>query len=277
MLKPNLVNPVAVAADPPEDDVTDKVQVRELQTTFVSGTESVCALDGVEFDIKAGEFVSLIGPSGCGKSTILRILAGLETPTQGSVRISRSNPDEASTGVVFQNYSILPWKTVEANVAFGLRLRGMPRKQAFEEARGWIQRMGLHGFEKKYPGTLSGGMKQRVAVARAFALNPAVLLLDEPFAALDAQRRDLMQEELLAQWQTQGNDRGALLVTHSLDEAILLGDRVLLMGSRPGKIVNSWEVPFERPRSPEMRASREFGELRDGIWSELREQVRKTL
>jgi NitT/TauT family transport system ATP-binding protein len=262
------------AAPPPPG----KVVIAGVAKTFPSRVgDGVRALAGVDLTIHEREFVSLVGPSGCGKSTLLRMIAGLDRPSDGTITIHREDASRAPTGVVFQDYSILPWKTVEANVAFGLRMRGMSRSAALGEARVWIGKLGLTGFERHYPSTLSGGMKQRVAIARALALNPEVLLLDEPFAALDAQLRDLMQEELLAQWEADGHRRSAMLVTHSLDEAILLGDRVVLMTSRPGVVQGCWDVPFPRPRTPEVRAAPEFGQLRDDIWTELRAQVGRAL
>ncbi|MBC9734434.1 ABC transporter ATP-binding protein [Nocardioides marmotae] len=231
------------------------------------------ALSDITFDVARGEFVSVVGPSGCGKSTLLRMIAGLDVPSTGSIEISQDVPGRSPTAVVFQEYSIFPWKSVEENVAFGLRMRGEKRKDALVTARSWLKKVNLGGFEKSYPATLSGGMKQRVAVARALALDPEVLLLDEPFAALDAQMREVLQEELLEQWQDDGNERSAMLVTHSLDEAILLGDTVVLMSATPGVVRARYDVPFERPRSPHLRGTKEFAELRDLIWNDLREEV----
>lgn len=252
-----------------------KVVITNVHKTYVPrGAAPVNALAGIDLEVRPGEFVSIVGPSGCGKSTLLRIVASLDRPTDGLVEIHRTSADGSPTAVVFQEYSIFPWKTVEANVAFGLRMRGESKSHALKVAREWLGKVGLAGFEKALPATLSGGMKQRVAIARAFALDPEVLLLDEPFAALDAQLREVLQEELLDQWQREsGADRSAILVTHSLDESILLGDRVVLMSARPGVIKQVFEVPFARPRTPALRASEQFGVLRDEIWASLREEV----
>lgn len=260
------------AAQGAADSVRPKIRAVNVQKTYVSGSGEVRALDGLDISADAGEFCCVVGPSGCGKSTFLRILAGLETPSGGEVRILQEDNNRALATVAFQEYSIFPWKTVEANVAFGLRMRGASRSDASERARDWIRRLGLDGFEKAYPGTLSGGMKQRVSLARALALDPEVLLLDEPFAALDAQLRQLLQEELLNQWQ-QEQGRTAVFVTHSLDEAILLGDRVVLMSARPGRVKRTFDVPFPRPRSFGLRESAEFTRLRHEIWDELRGEV----
>jgi NitT/TauT family transport system ATP-binding protein len=258
----------------PSGGLPPKVVIDNVSKEFASRTgKAFTALDDVSFTIGRGEFVSVVGPSGCGKSTLLRMIAQLDRPSSGQIDIICENSDRSPTAVVFQEYSIFPWKTVEANVAFGLKMRGVKKSQAHATAREWIKKVGLGGFEKNYPGTLSGGMKQRVAVARALALNPEVLLLDEPFAALDAQLREVLQEELLAQWQDNDSGRSAMLVTHSLDEAILLGDRVVLMSSSPGRVRASFTVPFARPRTPHIRGSKEFAALREEIWTQLREDV----
>lgn len=239
----------------------------------VAKGNDVVALDGIDLDVARGEFISIVGPSGCGKSTLLRLVADLDRPSQGFIEIQHESASRVASSVVFQEYSIFPWKTVENNVAFGLRMQGRSKRESLQIARDWLKRVGLDGFEKSLPSTLSGGMKQRVAVARALALDPEVLLLDEPFAALDAQIREVMQEELLGQWQDAGVGRSAVLVTHSLDEAVLLGDRVVLLSGRPGRVRAIFDVPFERPRTPALRGTKEFAELRDEIWSLLREEV----
>jgi NitT/TauT family transport system ATP-binding protein len=259
-----------------ERDASVKIRIERVEKIFDAGQGTVRALAGIDLDIRSGEFLSLVGPSGCGKSTLLRMLARLERPSAGRIAVRHDEPKRPLIAVAFQDYSIFPWKTVEANVAFGLRATGVRHAAAFDTAREWLDRLGLGGFEHAYPAQLSGGMKQRVALARAFALDPEILLLDEPFAALDAQLRQMLQEELLAQWQRAGN-RTALFVTHSLDEAILLGDRVALMSARPGRLLRVIDVPFERPRAVEIRLDHRFAEIREELWSQLRDEVRRTV
>lgn len=261
-------------AEPARSRAQHKVSIKEVSKEYpVRRGGSLVALKDISLDIPEGHFVSIVGPSGCGKSTLLRILANLDRPTAGEIEIRQSDPQSVATAVVFQEYSIFPWKSVEANIAFGLRMAGRTKKAARETARDWIRRVGLSGFEESAPGTLSGGMRQRVAVARALALEPEVLLLDEPFGALDAQIREVLQEELLRQWQVDATGRAAVLVTHSLEEAVMLGDQVALMTNRPGQIRQVFTVPFGRPRDSSIRGTREFGELRDEIWQMLREEV----
>ncbi|WP_433503122.1 ABC transporter ATP-binding protein [Pseudonocardia halophobica] len=226
------------------------------------------ALEQVDLTIGSGEFLSLLGPSGCGKSTLLRLLAGLEEATSGRIGFDLE-AGRSPVSVVFQDYSIFPWKTVEQNVAFGLRMTGTDRRTAYDTARSWLRRMDLGGFERSYPGQLSGGMKKRVSLARALAVDPALLLLDEPFAALDAQMRQVLQEDMLRLWE-EDRRRTAVIVTHDLDEALLLGDRVVLMSARPGRVRRVFDVPFARPRSAEIRYLPEFAALRREIWAELR-------
>ncbi len=234
----------------------------------------VQALQKIDLQIEEGEFVCIVGPSGCGKSTLLRMLAQLHRPTDGKLVIHRQRDDVAATATVFQSYNVFPWKTVEANIRFGLEMAGVAVPEMAERTRRWLMTMGLSEFANSYPVTLSGGMLQRVAIARAFAVEPEILLMDEPFAALDAQHRLLMQDELLALWQS--NRRTVVFVTHSIDEAILLGDRIVVMSARPGRIVEEFRVPFERPRSAEIRADPKFATLGQRIWHILHDQVDRT-
>jgi NitT/TauT family transport system ATP-binding protein len=251
------------------------IEIAGISKRFVTRGRVVDALGSTDLTISEGEFVCVVGPSGCGKSTLLRILANLIRPTTGQVTLRQSVAGSALFAVVFQDYSVFPWKTVEDNVAFGMRMSGSARREARLRAHEWIRRLGLSGFEKAFPATLSGGMNQRVAIARALALDPEILLMDEPFAALDAQLREVLQEELLAQWEEKS--RTAVFVTHSLDEAILLGDRIVLMSRRPGRIRRVFEVPFGRPRDPKIRATEAFGMLREEIWEALRDDVLASL
>ncbi|AII10538.1 mannosyltransferase (plasmid) [Rhodococcus opacus] len=232
---------------------------------------AVEALAGVDLTVAESEFVCLVGPSGCGKSTLLRMIAGIHQPSEGQIALRLPIGNSVATAMVFQDYGIFPWKTVEANVRFGLEVTGTSAKESRDRVGHWLDRMGLTEFRSAYPATLSGGMKQRVSIARALAVEPGVLLMDEPFAALDAQMRRILQDELLALWQE--DLRTVVFVTHSLEEAILLGDRVVVMSSRPGRIIADFRVPFARPRSPEVRLDPAFTELEETIWEQLRKEV----
>ncbi|MGW0586441.1 ABC transporter ATP-binding protein [Streptosporangium sp. NPDC002607] len=245
-----------------------RVAVRGVERVFASGGSSIQALGPIDLDVRDGEFLCIVGPSGCGKSTLLRIIAGLLSPSAGEVSLRSTSGEAPLTSVVFQDYSIFPWKTVEANVRFGLDIAKIPAAVSEERVSRWLTRLGLADFASAYPSALSGGMKQRVSIARAFAVEPQILLMDEPFAALDAQLRQIMQAELLELWQE--DRRTVIFITHNLDEAILLGDRVMVMSSRPGCVVAEFEVPFERPRSADIRRSSEFAELEGEIWDQLR-------
>lgn len=249
-----------------------KIAARGVKRRFPNGVE---ALDSFDLDIAEGEFVCLVGPSGCGKSTFLRIVAGLLTPSDGSVSIQPRRTDRPAVAMVFQDYSIYPWKTVLANVRVGLDLARVKKREGNERARHWLVRCGLGDFVDAYPNTLSGGMRQRVSIARALAVEPEILLMDEPFAALDAQLRTVLQDELLDLWQS--DRRTVLFVTHSLEEAILLGDRVVVMSARPGRLVADIPVPFERPRTGELRGAPEFAALEQQIWDVLRGEVDRSL
>ncbi|MCS7173873.1 MAG: ABC transporter ATP-binding protein [Armatimonadetes bacterium] len=248
-----------------------KVVVRDLEVTYLAGHRRITALQNFSLEVQAGEFCCVVGPSGCGKSTFLRVLAGLVPYTSGEVEIRREDASRPLTAMVFQEHALLPWRTVLDNVAFGPENRGIPRTERYRHAREILAKMGLIGFEHAYPHQLSGGMKQRVGIARALANDPEVLLMDEPFAALDAQTRNLMQEELLRIWAQFG--KTVIYVTHAIDEAVLLGDRVVVMTARPGRIKAVVPVDLERPRTLEQKGSARFAELYHEIWHLLREEV----
>lgn len=244
---------------------------------FVAPRGSVVqALEEVSLTVGEGEFVCVVGPSGCGKSTLLRILGGLAEPSSGRVvrgdgaggGAEGGRPRPPAAAFVFQDFGVLPWLTVRANAAFGLRMTGLRRRAAEETAAHWLARTGLSEFADRYPDQLSGGMRQRLAIARAFATGSAVLLMDEPLGALDPLTRRLMQEHLLELWQSER--KTVVLVTHSIDEALLLGDRVLVMSPRPGALIDSFVVPFPRPRDAGVQDTAEFTRLRARVWECLR-------
>ena len=227
------------------------LEVRGLGRSFESEHGNVQALHDIGFDAHRRELLCLIGPSGCGKSTLVRVLAGLDDPTAGEVRLEGNlvrgpGPDR---GMVFQAYTLFPWRTVLENVMFGLEVAGKSRQSAVDEAMEWIEIVGLRSFARAYPHELSGGMKQRVAIARALANRPRILLMDEPFAALDAQTRAQMQSYLLALWKQ--IDVTIVFVTHDLDEAVYLADRIVVLGTNPGHVREIVEVPLPRPRTRE--------------------------
>jgi NitT/TauT family transport system ATP-binding protein len=235
----------------------------------------VIAIDGIDLAIRNREFATILGPSGCGKSTLLRIVAGLAKPTQGLVRLDGrtiSGPGQ-DRGMVFQSYTLFPWLTVKENIQFGLGLSGVDRPRQEQVAQEFVEKVGLKGFERAYPKALSGGMKQRVAIARALANNPAILLLDEPFGALDAQTRSLMQELLTQVWEDLHIT--ILFVTHDVEEAIFLSDRVFVMTARPGRIKAEIEIPLERPRSYEIKATETFLQLKKQALTLIREEAIK--
>jgi NitT/TauT family transport system ATP-binding protein len=254
-----------------------RIEVRGLTKTFqaIKG-ETVHAIDGLSFDVGDNEFVSIVGPSGCGKSTLLYIVAGFVGGTTGEILIDGipirgPGPDR---GIVFQEYALFPWKTVEDNIRYGLEEKGVARDEQERIVGKYLRLMGLDGFQRKYPRELSGGMKQRVALARTLAYDPDVLLMDEPFGALDAQTRELQQDELLAIWKER--KKTVLLVTHSVDEAVYLSERVLIMTARPGRIKSVVDVKLDRSRSrEEIVTSPEFAALRNRVWLDVREEVMK--
>lgn len=249
----------AVAARHAELKRRPKVlEIDGVGRVFQSAKGPIEALRDVTFSVMRREFVSVIGPSGCGKSTLNRILAGLDVPSSGEVRLDgkRVVDPGAERGMVFQGYTLFPWLDVRKNVMFGLRMKGVRKAEAEEQAERWLEVVGLSRFGDHYPAQLSGGMKQRVAIARALANEPRVLLMDEPFGALDAQTRCSMQSHLLRIWAKE--DVTVLFVTHDLDEAVLLSDRIVVLGAHPGHIQEIIEVPVERPRSTEQLLTGHF-------------------
>ena len=250
------------------------IQGRNVNLTFRPPNRvPVRALSGFDIEVEEGEFLSIVGPSGCGKSTFLNILLGLTKPDSGDLfmhgrRITGPGTDRA---MVFQEFGLLPWRTVQHNVELGLELKRVPVAKRRTVADRLIKLVGLSGFEAHYPHELSGGMKQRVGLARALATDPDVLLMDEPFAALDAQTRDLMQAELLRIWREAR--KTVLFVTHQIDEAIYLSDRVMVMSKRPGRAKKIFAVKLPRPRDYEMRVTPEFNELKLEIWNTLKDEI----
>ena len=239
-----------------------------------NGQAPVLALDGLDLTIGVGEFVCILGPSGCGKTTLLKAIAGLVRLDEGEVRINGRVVTGPGTdrAMVFQDFALLPWLDVVANVAFGLELRGMARSPREEAARELIRSVGLAGFEHHYPRQLSGGMQQRVGLARALAVNPNILLMDEPVGSVDAQTRRLLQEDLMAL--LGGTPKTVVFVTHSMEEAVLLGDRVVLMTPRPGRVRDTVTVDLPRPRPPDWEKLPRFAELTEYLWQQLKEMQR---
>lgn len=249
------------------------IRVRGLSkefSTFDNGRGGVLALSDIDFEVCDNEFITVIGPSGCGKTTLLRIIAGLIPYDQGEVTIdgrpvTGPGPERA---VVFQNFALMPWADIMTNVSFGLEIRGTPKEQCRATAKELIKLVGLEGFERRLPKELSGGMQQRVGLARALAVNPQILLMDEPFGALDEQTRRLLQEELLSLWERER--KTVVFITHSMDEAVMLGDRVMLMTPRPGRVKEMIDIPLNRPRSREVEKSSTFLEVKEYLWENLR-------
>jgi NitT/TauT family transport system ATP-binding protein len=253
-----------------------KISIDNLRVVYPGRGRSapVEALGGISLDVVDGELVCVVGPSGCGKTTLLRVLAGLEQPTSGGVHIRSDDPARPAKAMVFQGSGIFPWMTVEQNVAYGLQLQGVPKRERTAIARRWIAEIGLERFATAYPAQLSGGMQQRVGLARAFAYDPEVLLMDEPFGALDAQTRLILQQTLLQQWER--NAKTVVFVTHSIEEALTLGDRIYVMSARPGRLLDEVRVPFARPRDTVgLRGDPRFSALFAAIWDVLRDEVER--
>lgn len=249
------------------------IQARDVSITFTTRKGSLTALESFDLEVQSGEVVCIVGASGCGKSTFLNIMAGFLRPSSGEVQLDGEpiNGVEPRCGMIFQNYALFPWMTVLDNVGFGPRLKGMSRKARREKASQWVSLVGLEGFEQAYPGELSGGMQQRVALSRALANDPEVLLCDEPFAALDAMTRQILQQELLRVVAETG--KTVLFITHSIDEALILSDRLVVMSARPGRVKASYQNNLPRPRSMAVQLTDRFLELKREVWDLVQEEV----
>ncbi|AIF51175.1 ABC transporter ATP-binding protein [Pelosinus sp. UFO1] len=250
----------------------ERISVRNLSKFFHTNSGLVTALDDISLSIGNGEFFCIVGPSGCGKTTLLRILAGLDDHSSGNIFIKANQENRPINSMVFQEQSIFPWMTVIDNVSYGLRMRNIPKKERYEIAEHYIEMIGLNKFTHAYPSQLSGGMKQRVSVARAFANDPEILLMDEPFGALDEQNRILLQQELLRIWEE--TRKTTVFITHSIDEALCLGDRVMVMTANPGKVKTIINIDLPRPRNiSDIRTSLQYNQLFQSIWLILRDEV----
>ncbi|MGH7384915.1 MAG: ABC transporter ATP-binding protein [Candidatus Rokuibacteriota bacterium] len=252
------------------------VAIRGVSQRFGADGASVSALDGIDLEVPDRQFVSIVGPSGCGKSTLLSLIAGLRRPSSGAVLCDGeliTAPMPRKVGMIFQEANLLPWLSALDNVAFPLKLRRVPRRERLDAAARMLDLTGLAGFEDRLPHQLSGGMKQRVSIARGLVQNPAVLLMDEPFASLDEQTRMVLGDELLRIWSE--TRKTVLFVTHSLNEAVYLADRVIVLSARPGRVVDDVSVDLPRPRDFAMTSSERFGVLKDRIWQHIKHAERR--
>jgi NitT/TauT family transport system ATP-binding protein len=262
------------AQNPRTARAAPKIRIQNLTKEFETKDGLFTAVDNVSIDIEAGKFFTIVGPSGCGKTTLLRIVAGLESATSGKVEVVQSSKNKPVNSMIFQGDSIFPWMTVWDNAAYGLKMRNVPEAEIKDTVGHYLERTGLSRFKNAYPHQLSGGMKQRVSIARAFANDPEILLMDEPFSALDEQNKTLLQEELLRIWDE--SKKTVLFITHSVDEAVTLSDQIMIMTAHPGRVKTILDVPFARPRDVlELRALREYGEIVYRIWGYLREEVQQ--
>jgi len=260
------VNPAAAVA----------LTCEHVSRTYHSQQGAISALDDVSFQVRAFEFLVIVGPSGCGKSTLLKLIAGLLNPSAGTIRFQlASDANAPRTAMVFQEHGLFPWMTILENVGFGLEMRSVSRAAREAQTHNFLRQMGLDGFANAYPHELSVGMRQRAALARAFLTNPQCLLMDEPFSALDAQSKLVLQEELLRIWKD--HRKTVIYVTHDIEEAVLLGDRVLIMSGRPGRIREEIPIPLERPRNLHDRENPRVREITWHIWQAIESDVRKSL
>ena len=251
-------------------DVPTKIRIKHLIKRF----QTLVAVDDVSVDIEEGTFFAIVGPSGCGKTTMLRILGGLETVTSGAVESAQPKPGRPQYSMIFQGDSIFPWMTVYDNAAYGLRMRKAPAKEIKESVAMWLDRTGLTAYAKLYPHQLSGGMRQRVSIARAFANDPEVLLMDEPFSALDEQNRTILQQELLRIWEM--DKKTVVFITHSVDEAVTLADKIMVMTASPGRTKTIIDVDLPRPRNVlELRNDPRYGKIVYSIWGHLKDEVER--
>jgi NitT/TauT family transport system ATP-binding protein len=267
---------------------TPKLRLRDVCRQFIAPRtgQLTTAVTGVSLEVQNGEFVCIVGPSGCGKSTVLNLIAGLDTPTEGTIEANGApiRGPGADRGVMFQDYALMPWQTVFDNVGFGLRYgtpgEGLSADQRQQRIRHFIDMVGLNGSEKKYPHQLSGGMRQRVALARLLANGPDILLMDEPLGALDAQTRLILQVELLRIWGETGSRdqrKTAIFITHDIEEAVFLGDRVVVMSTHPGRVKAVIDIDLPRPRTEQIRSDPRFGRLAGQIWGLIRDEAYRAI
>jgi len=256
-----------------------KIEIINISKSFHktnNESQESLILDDISFEIQPGSLVNILGPSGCGKTTLLNIIAGFLNPTKGEIRfdgevINGPNPKRT---VIFQEYGLFDWKTVLGNIEFGLKAKGLPKNKRKEIAHHYLDLVHLTGSENKYPNELSGGMKQRAAIARALAVEPEGLLMDEPFGALDSQTRNILQDEILEIWQTTG--KTILSITHNVDEAVYLSDRIIVFSNPPAKIILDININLPRPRFPEIRLESKFKDIYDSVWQILRKEALKS-
>jgi NitT/TauT family transport system ATP-binding protein len=262
-----------VAFPPRTNGVTAaRIEARGIRKEFETQDGLVTALDDVTLTVEPGEFCVIVGPSGCGKTTFLRMLAGLEEPSEGELIVTGRGGSAPSNAMVFQGRSVFPWLTVQQNIAYGLSLRGVKRSERREITERLLTVIGLERFGNAYPHQLSEGMRQRVAIARALAVDPDLLLMDEPFGALDEQTRLILQEELLRIWETTG--KTVVFITHSIDESLTLADKIVIMSAQPGRVKEVLRVPFARPRElTAVRSDPGFAELFSHVWGSLKDEV----